>query len=125
MSLKNSYLRILMLSLNSSKTINELGITVSVGGMLISGIMISKDEFMQANQNSALKAIDDRFETDPKFQEYQNSEDYNALEDTNFLYLKNSFYFFADKKVPSHEGTFIVVHLNDICAYNIGHLGTD
>ena len=98
------------------------GITLSVGGTLISGILVPHKTFIEQPQCKTLKHFSDLFDASRDPEEAAKREEEFGLEDTNFLHLKNACYYVGDKPIPANGHNYMSVHINSIDAYNMGEL---
>ena len=99
--------------------------TLCIGGTIISGDVISKASFYEAEQNKRLKAMRDsivKVAEDNGLLEDEPESDEFTPEET--LYLKDAFYFTGNQRTPSKGGIYIAVNLESIDAFNIGTFET-
>lgn len=121
--MKNGVLKILVFEVNHSSNIeNELTypITLSANGQLISGDIISRKEFYQTEHNSIINryaALMDKNEIE-KYGEIREI----PLDELKILHLKNAAYWINGTKIPSGDGTYMIVNIDSVDAFNIGAL---
>lgn len=123
--MRNTLLRAIAFTLNKDPEKYKDGadgITLNVGGMLISGILVPYETFIQQPQCSTLKHFSDLFDAAIDAEGAKKQEEETGLEDTNFLYLKNACYYAGDKSIPSNGENYMSVHIDSIDAYNMGAL---
>lgn len=123
--MRNTLLRAIVFTLNKdpeSYKDGADGITLNVGGMLISGILVPHKTFIEQPQCKTLKHFSDIFDASRDAEEVAKREEEFGLEDTNFLYLKNACYYVGDKPIPSNSENYMSVHIDSIDAYNMGEL---
>lgn len=113
-------------------------ITLVVGGQIITGQMISEEDFYGLEENRALKPIYDIiakekatfFNKDGSFTNENITEDeINKIPDTiwqRFIYLNNARYLTGSTFSPSENvpGSAIQVRLSDVMAFNFGTFST-
>lgn len=123
--MRNTLLRAVAFTLNKDAEAYKDGadgITLNVGGMLISGTLVPYKTFMEQPQCKTLKHFSDLFDAARDSEDLTKQEDELGLEDTNFLYLKNACYYVGDKPIPSNSQNYMSVHIDSIDAYNMGEL---
>ncbi len=93
-------------------------ITVVAGGQLITGTLISEDQFFALDQNIALQH---HFKTEIKEKRERMLESAELPEELReyFLYLKDAFYLFGSSRVPAPgQSLSIQVRVSDISAFS-------
>ncbi|WP_151960847.1 hypothetical protein [Acinetobacter bereziniae] len=126
--MKNGLIRSLMLIANKNPEQFKDGsesLTLNVGGQIIVGRIISRDDFLNQPQNKSLKIIDDAYTSKMTPEQIEIEESEMSLENTNYLYLKNACYFIDGKFIPSNGNNYMSVHIDSIDAFNIGSLARD
>ncbi len=121
--MKNGLLRILVVNANDPEVIAQnqvLPITLSVNGQLISGELISRNEFYALEQNVILKHYVD-FINEAEIKENGAPRE-TPMDELQLLHLKNAAYWVNGAKIPSGAGTNIVVNIDSVDAFNIGSL---
>lgn len=131
MTSKNNHLRALSVAMDGSYdektniTKETVGIILVADGLLISGEMISQQEFLSKEQNLYLTSAVNAYEQTERRKREKVQADYSSFDDTSFLHLKNAFYFMSESKtIPTHNGTYIRVGIDSISAYSMGVLTT-
>lgn len=109
--------------------LSAIGVTVVVAGQIITGTLVSEDEYFSHSITSPWK---NSYESTVKKQrqEYLDLPDEDFNEDDfpdhlkqNFLFLTNAFYVIGDKTIPSgNTGVPIQVRLADVVAFNFGSI---
>lgn len=126
---KNDHLRTLSVIMDDSHdagtntTKETIGITLVADGILISGEMISQQEFLSKEQNLYLTSAVNAYEQTEMRRRQKAQADYSNFDNNSFLHLKNAFYFMTESKtIPTHNGTYIRVGIDSVSAYNMGTL---
>ena len=105
-------------------------ITLVVSGQIISGTMISEEEYFSFELTSSWKEAYKMIIQDPrqKFldlpeEEFKDEEFPDHLKQ-GFIFLKDAFYVNGDKTIPSagNKGIPIQVRVADIVAFNFGSI---
>lgn len=119
----NRLLKDLAESINQDSS-DPVYITVVAGGQLISGRMISEDEFFELNDNVALKDLFNTRVKGPRLDALNNIENgvvnnfANELKEY-FIYLKNVSYLNAKIHNPSEEdGVSVQIRVSDISVFS-------
>ena len=116
--------------LNSKKMYPDTPITMIVNEALISGTITNEEEYYSLELNIAHKELYEIAIKEPQEKYFgENAEDV-AEDDApdylrqQFIYLKNAYYVFGDKTIPSvgNKGISIQVRLADVSAFNFGNL---
>jgi hypothetical protein len=92
----------------------EHDITLLVGGFLISGFVISRDDYMKhhATTNALWKAIEDLPEPEDNT--------------PNYIHLRNARYYASDgNPIPQNTGGYIRISLESIDGFSFGLLSAD
>jgi len=101
----------------------EIGITLNVNGVLVSGIIIPRKEFYHTDQNFVLKPLYDALI------EQMASEgevfDETDIENIGLIHLKDAAYITGSQRVPSTGGMTVAIDIEDISSYSMGQLKTD
>lgn len=121
--MKNVYLRLLLADVNDEANIAiglKVGITLSVGGQLISGYLVSRKEFHEQKQNEVLKKIVDVLEKTE--QEHNGFIKEPEINEVNFLHLSDASYWYGSTRIPSQGGVNITVNIDSVDAYQMGTL---
>lgn len=99
----------------------SIGITVVVDGFLVSGTIISKDEFMESNPITAKMA--EIAKTDDATSDASGSSDVPDPRERRFIHLKNAFYFTPGQKpVPDNSGVYCRLRIDAISGFHFGVL---
>lgn len=103
------------------------GITLSVNGMLITGQLVPRKYFYEAEQNTFLNRLmvpEDEIVKDQAEGEQTTEEvDVEAeVDKITLIHLTNAFYMMGSQRAPSSGGMFIAVNIDSIDAYSIGSL---
>jgi len=121
--MKNALLRFLIYTVNhpdNSESDLNYEITLNVGGQIISGTIIPRKEFYEAEHNAQLNYYIKEIE---KVQLEENGEIQDTPpEDLNIFHLKNAAYWFNNSKIPGGDGTYMIVNIDSVNAYNMGAL---
>lgn len=105
-------------------------ITLVVGGQIISGTMISEEEYFSFDLTSPWKDAYKIIIQEPR-QEYLDLPDDEFNEDEfpdylkqGYIFLKDAFYVNGDKLIPStgNKGIPIQIRIADVVAFNFGSL---
>lgn len=105
-------------------------ITLVVEGQLISGTMISEDEYFSFDLTSSWKEAYKLIIQEPR-QKYLelpddefNEEEFPDYLKQGYIFLKDAFYVYGDKTIPStgNKGIPIQVRIADIVAFNFGSI---
>ena len=124
--LRNTEIRLLALVVKTDpERFREGGdpITLACNGVIISGRPVPRCVFLEAKQNATLKAFEDlTLQSLTKEEIAEDEEQSNLIENIHKLYLTDAQYYIGDKVIPSQNGTFVVVNINSIDAYNFGKL---
>lgn len=115
---KNEFIQI-QANIMASPGTDEKGfdVTLSVGGLLISGTITTKDDFYAAPQNARLKAMLDYSE---KMFSNDEMEDEDMFKQEPSIYLKDAFYLSGSQIIPSSGKTYILVNLDSIDTVSLG-----
>jgi hypothetical protein len=102
----------------------ESPITLIVGGLLVSGYIISKEKFIEINPLTArIKEIADK-------QERENAEPEEAEEPEDdgkrrYIHLRDARYFSPGQPpIPTTGSVSCRIKLSDVAGFNFGYLGT-
>ncbi|MCH7379320.1 hypothetical protein [Acinetobacter higginsii] len=124
--LRNAEIRLLALVVKADPERFRNGgdpITLACNGVIISGRPVPRSVFLEAKQNATLKAFEDlTLQSLTKEEIAEDEEQSNLIENIHKLYLTDAQYYIGDKVIPSQNGTFVVVNINSIDAYNFGKL---
>ena len=126
--MKNASLRLIANLVESDVLKDGLNITVSVGGTIITGLIVSKQEFLKAPENEGWKVILDniqRLMPDDSDTDETPKDEGDDMGDITVLRLKNARYFQAGVSIPSEAGVCITVNIDSIDAYNFGVITKD
>lgn len=96
------------------------GITLSVNGMLISGVLIPRDVFYANPQNTSLKYFIDIM--DKNAEEQGVEEEPTKIEDINYLHLKDACYYLGGNTIPTNGTNTLMVLIDSVDAFNMGHI---
>jgi hypothetical protein len=116
--------------LHDKKMYPDTPITMIVNGILISGTIINEDEYYSLELNNAHKGLYEIAIKEPQEKYFGENAEEIAKDDIpdhlcqQFIYLKNAYYVFGDKTIPSigNSGISIQVRLADVSAFNFGNL---
>lgn len=121
--MKNGLLRLLVIDandpINAEKKLS-FSVTLSVGGQLISGELISRNEFYNHSQNVPLKHYIDAIEEEERKVSGEIKE--TPIDKINLIHLRNASYWVNGSKIPSTNGTNIIVNIDSVDAFNMGML---
>ena len=126
--MQNASLRLIATLVESDVLKDGIHVTVSVKGTIITGLIVSKQEFLKAPENAGWKAILDNIQR--LMPDEANTEDNDKDDDVDMgaiivLRLKNARYFQAGVPIPSEAGACITVNIDSIDAYNLGAITKD
>ncbi|MFI8146961.1 hypothetical protein [Acinetobacter sp. ABJ_C5_2] len=108
----------------------DVHVTLVVSGQIITGNIVSEEEYFNHELTSTWKQVYDEVIKKPR-DEFNNlpDEEYDSKEVPeyllqNYLFLKNAYYVNGDKFIPSsnNDGIPIQVRIADITAFNFGSL---
>jgi hypothetical protein len=108
----------------------SIPVTVVVAGQIITGTMVSEDEYFSFDLTTAWKEAYKTLIQDPR-QKYLDLPDEEFNEDEfpdylqqGFIFLKDAFYVNGDKTIPStgNKGIPIQVRIADVVAFNFGSI---
>ncbi len=98
----------------------DIGITLNVNGVLVSGIIISRKEFYNTDQNFVLKPLYDAL-----IEQMANDGevfDETELENIRLIHLKDAAYMTGSQRIPSTGGMTVAIDIDDIASYSMGQL---
>lgn len=124
--MKHSILRAVVANVNLGNVYDpelDIGITLNVNGVLVSGIITSRKEFYNSNQNYVLKPLYDALME----QMAADGEEFDEtnLDNIGLIHLKDAFYMLDQNRIPYKGGMTVAVNIDDISSYNMGDLRTD
>lgn len=117
-------------TLNSKKMYPDTPITMIVNGVLVSGTIINEEEYYSLELNKVHKELYKIAIKEPQEKYFgENAEEVADAEIPDylrqqFIYLKDAYYVFGDKTIPSigNKGISIQIRLADVSAFNFGNL---
>lgn len=97
------------------------GITLNVNGMLITGNMVPRKYYYEADQNVALNSLMEPDEDEAEELDEDSNVDVEAeVDKITLIHLTNAFYMMGSQRVPSSGGIYICVNIESIDAYSMG-----
>lgn len=124
--MKHSILRAVVANVNLGNVYDpelDIGITLNVNGVLVSGIITSRKDFYNSNQNYVLKPLYDALME----QMAADGEEFDEtnLDNIGLIHLKDAAYMAGSQRIPSTGGMTIAIEIDDIASYNMGQLKID
>ncbi|EKO3480754.1 hypothetical protein M0358_000821 [Vibrio fluvialis] len=98
----------------------EVGVTLVVDGFLVSGVVISKDNYMKHNKLTSL--IEDGIKKALSSME-DEAPDPEDDGERNFIHLRDAKYFTPGQQpIPNNESIYCRIRLEKVSGFNIGVL---
>src|SRR5699024_9830863 len=116
---------------NEGPVLGGMGITLLVGGQIISGNLVGRKEWVDRHSiHENLDAPDEVISAFiDSFQQFGEDSDDTYTDDawiasrTNFIHLKDAFYVTAQGNIPTNCNTLWRGNLSSVDGWNLGKLG--
>ena len=129
---KDWFLEILCNMVNGNEMI--IGLTLNVGGLLVSGELISGDKYFEGFSEEFTNALSNLVPTDDGIEDiknqitklgdrYKHDENDEQNKPTNFIHLRNAKFFnTVGSPVPSNRGVWWRGRLSEVSGFMLGSL---